>query len=140
MQISTRFSIAVHMLLCAATLSREYKITSEFMSGSVGVNPVVIRRLSSQLKKHGLLEVPPGTGGASLGRPAEEISLYDVYRAMESVGNERLFNIHERPNPVCPVGRSIQSLLHERMREAQLALEDSLKKTTIADLAAQFKK
>lgn len=137
MQISTRFSIAVHILLCAEILNGQYKLTSEFLAASVGANPVVIRRLSAQLKKAGLLRVPPGTGGAGLGRPAGEISLYDVYKAVEAVEENSLFNLHERPNPACVVGRNIETLLNGRLRAAQLALEDSLKETSIADLAAQ---
>lgn len=136
MRISTRFSIAVHMLLCVATLEGQYKVTSDFLAASVGVNPVIIRRLSSRLKKHGLLNVPPGTGGASLGRPAEAITLYDVYRAVGSVDSKRLFSMHERPNPACAVGRSIQPLLNRHMNAAQIALENSLKNTNLAELAA----
>lgn len=140
MQISTRFPIAVHILVCTAALSGEYKMTSEFLALSAGVNPVIIRRLSSQLKKHGLLNVPPGTGGASLARPAAEITLYDVYRAVQSVGGAGLFSMHGRPNPACAIGRNIEALLEGPMNEAQLALENSLKKTTIAELVVEVKK
>ena len=134
MQISTRFSIAVHILLCVTALAGKHKTTSEFLASSVGVNPVMIRKISSQLKKSGLLDVQPGTGGASLGRPAGSISLYDVYRAVESVGNNSLFNMHERPNPACAIGRNIEPLLNTHMENAQKALENSLKNTTIAAL------
>lgn len=140
MQISTRFSVAVHMLLCAVVFKDQHKLTSEFLAGSIGVNPVVIRKLSAQLKKSGLLIIPRGTGGAALGRPAGQISLYDVYLAVEALGGGALFSMHERPNPACPVGRSIETLLRGRMAEAQAALEGSLKKTSIADLAAGLEK
>ena len=139
MQISTRFSISTHMLLCVATLADSYKMTSEFMASSVGVNPVIIRKLSAQLKKHGLLNIPPGTGGATLARPAAEITLYDVYQAVGSVDEKCIFNMHERPNPACVIGRNIEPLLDTHMRAAQQALEDSLKHATIADLAAGIK-
>lgn len=114
-------------------------MTSEFLAASAGVNPVVIRKISSQLKKAGLLNVPPGTGGASLGRPASGISLYDVYHAVESVGQGSLFSMHERTNQACPVGSNIEKLLGAQMEEAQKALENSLKKTSISDLAAELK-
>lgn len=139
MQISTRFSVAVHILLCATTLADKHKMTSDFLAISVGANPVVVRKISSQLKKAGLLEVPPGTGGAKLARPAGEISLYDIYKAVESVGNDGLFSMHERPNPACTVGRSIEKLLGAHMEEAQKALENSLKKTFISELASELR-
>jgi DNA-binding IscR family transcriptional regulator len=137
MQISTRFSIAVHILLCAAVLEDKCKLTSEFLAASAGVNPVVVRKISSQLKKAGLLNVPAGTGGASLARGPEAISLYDVYAAVESVAKNSLFNMHERPNPACAVGRSIEPLLNAHMEEAQKALESSLKNKRLSELAAQ---
>lgn len=127
------------MLLCAATLGNTHKVTGGLMASSAGVNPVVIRRLAASLKKHGLLNILAGSGGASLARPAGEISLYDVYQAVETAEQNKLFNMHERPNPACPVGRGIDSLLGGHMRDAQKALEDSLKKITIADLSTHIK-
>ena len=55
MQISTRFSIAVHTLLCIAYFSPETKVTSAFVAASVNANPVVIRRAFGQLKDGGLI-------------------------------------------------------------------------------------
>ena len=50
MQISSRFTIAVHMLTCMETFKEEYKITSDFLAASINVNPVIIRRILSQLR------------------------------------------------------------------------------------------
>lgn len=54
MQISSRFTIAVHMMTCMETFKEDYKITSDFLASSIHVNPVIIRRLLSQLKEAGL--------------------------------------------------------------------------------------
>lgn len=51
MQISSRFTIAVHILICIETFKNDYKITSDFLASSVNVNAVVIRRLLQQLKR-----------------------------------------------------------------------------------------
>ena len=56
MQISSRFTIAVHALICMETFKDDYKITSEFIASSVNVNPVVIRRILQQLKKAEIVE------------------------------------------------------------------------------------
>ena len=51
MQISSRFTIAVHVLIAIETFKKDHKITSEFLASSANVNPTVIRRLLQQLKK-----------------------------------------------------------------------------------------
>ena len=66
MRISSRFTIAVHVLICIETFKNDYKVTSEFLAASVNVNPVVIRRLLLQLKKAGIVHVLRGSGGADI--------------------------------------------------------------------------
>ncbi len=63
MQISSRFTLAVHILLCLDTFRDQYKVTSEFLAGSTNVHPVMIRKLLGQLKTAGLVEVTRGSGG-----------------------------------------------------------------------------
>ena len=105
MQISSRFTVAVHILLCIAYFDGTLKTTSTFIAGSVGVNPVIVRKTLGQLKAAGLVEVEAGVGGASLARNSADITLLDVFRATESV-NGSLFSFHEHPNLKCPVGRT----------------------------------
>lgn len=140
MQLSTRFSIAVHTLLCicVAARSKRYKATSEFIALSVGVNPVTIRKCLGALKRAGLAEVAAGTGGATLAREPERISLLDIFRAVGMVEEETLFSFHEKPNQACPVGRSITPLLGDCMRHAQQAMEKELAAVSLADLFARL--
>ncbi len=133
MQISTRFSMAVHTLLVIGYFAPEQRATSTFIAKSVNANPVVIRRVLGQLKDAGLVEVEMGLGGATLARDAEQITLLDVYRAVES-SEEHPFNFHEDPNPACPVGRNIHAALDGELDAAQAALENRLAQTTLADL------
>jgi DNA-binding IscR family transcriptional regulator len=65
--------------------------------------------------------------------PAKRISLLDVYRAIDDGGD--VIPMHASPNPKCPVGRNIQSVLESRIDAAQRALEQELAETSIADLA-----
>ena len=83
MQISSRFTIALHMFMCIHIFEKDHKITSDFLAESIHVNPVVIRRLLSQLKAAGLLSVQRGSGGASIAKPLSQITFLDVYRAVE---------------------------------------------------------
>lgn len=64
MQISSRFTMAIHIFACIDTFEKDYKITSDFLAESVNVNPVIIRKLLSQLKGAGLITVKRGSGGA----------------------------------------------------------------------------
>lgn len=137
MQISSRFTIAVHMLVCMETFKDDFKVTSDFLASSVNANPVVIRRILSQLKKANIIEVSRGTGGAVICVPLNTITLLDIFKAVESVGNQNLFHFHENPNTNCPVGRNIHHLLDAPLSSAQQALENELKTTTLEDLMKQ---
>ena len=110
MQISSRFTLAVHILICIDTFKDEYKVTSDFLAGSTNINPVMVRRLLGQLKKAGMIDVMRGTGGAVITKPLNEISFLDIYKAVECVDNGELFHFHENPNPTCPVGRNIHNI------------------------------
>ena len=138
MKITSRFTVAVHTLLVINTFQDKVKTTSEFIASSVNVNPVVIRRIMQSLKAAGMIDVKAGSGGARLARRPEDITLFDVYSAVDSVEGD-LFHFHENPNPACPVGRNIHAVLDVKLQEAQAALENRLKKTTLADLAGQIR-
>lgn len=130
--MNSRFAVAVHILTLLEQSGGE-PVTSEYVAGSVNTNPSLIRRLLSTLAKARLTTSQLGTGGgALLARPAAEITLLDVYRAVD--GGE-LFGMHrEVPNPNCPVGRNIQAELESRFEAATRALEAELSRTTIAEM------
>ena len=139
MQISRRFTVALHIFTCVETFKDQYKITSDFLAGSINTNPVIIRKILTQLKNAGLITVARGTGGVNLTRPLNEISFYDVYEAIEPVENGDLFSFHTSPNPQCPVGRNIHNLLDYKLKAIQLAMEAEMKKYTIEDLSGGMK-
>ena len=134
MQISSRFTIALHIFTCVDVFKDEYKVTSDFLAGSINTNPVVIRKILTQLRNAGLITVARGTGGVTPTRPLSDITFYDVYQAIEPVENGDLFHFHEAPNPECPVGRNIHGLLDGKLRAIQSAMETEMKKYTIADI------
>ena len=140
MQISSRFTIAVHVLIAIETFKDSYKITSDFLASSVNVNPVVIRRLIQQLKKANIITVKRGSGGADIGRPLGDITLLDVYRAVEPVENGELFHFHENPNVKCPVGRNIHNIMDKRLREIQAAMEEKMRSITVEAVVNDAKK
>ena len=82
MQISSRFTIAVHVLIAIETFKNDRKVTSEFLASSANVNPTVIRRLLQQLKKADIVTVKRGSGGADIERPLTEITLLGMNSAL----------------------------------------------------------
>ena len=141
MQITSRFTIAVHVITAIEYFKDMDRVNSEFLAGSVGVNPVIIRTVISKLREAGILKTQRGSSGAQLAKPLDQITFYDVYKAVDSVDKEEgLFHFHEQPNPNCPVGRNIHKAMDEKLKEVQSAMEDKLKKTTIADIAEDIRK
>lgn len=140
MQISSRFTLAVHILTCIDTFKDEYKVTSDFLAGSTNVNPVIVRKILGQLKAAGIVNVARGSGGASIARPLQEITFLDIYRAVECVDHGELFHFHENPNPECPVGRNIHHILDEKLERIQKTMEDELQKITLLDVRKDAEK
>lgn len=138
MQISSRFTIAIHMLACMDVFKEEYKITSDFLASSINVNPVIIRKLLSQLKDAGLIEVKRGPGGATIAKPLEEITFLDVYRAVDCVEENTLFHFHENPNLSCPVGKNIHNILDDKLLRVQNAMERELQSITLAEMKSDL--
>lgn len=140
MQISSRFTIAIHVFACIDVFGKDYKITSDFLAGSINVNPVVIRRLLTQLKAAGLITVARGTGGTAMARPLDEITFYDVYLAVECVEDNKLFHFHDNPSASCPVGRNIHKGLDDKLERVQAAMEREMKSITIKDAKDDIEK
>lgn len=90
------------------------------------------------LKKAGLVDVRPGVGGAVLRKDTDQITLLDVFRAVNAAAEEQLFRIHEKANLNCPVGRNIEEVLQTELRSAQSAMEQRLAQTTLDRLIDQF--
>jgi len=127
-----RFAFAIHILTVLA-YRRGEEVNSDMLAGSVNTNAVVVRRILGALRRAGIIVTQRGTGGgARLGREPEEISLDQVYRAVEGAPS---FGVHpHRPNQRCPVGQRIEEVLGEVFSTAQEALERALKERTLAEM------
>lgn len=135
MQISSRFTIAIHIFACIDTFEKDYKVTSDLIASSVNANPVVIRRILSSLKKSGLIHVQRGTGGGTeIAKPLNQITLYDIFQSVECVDGGELFHFHENPNTKCPVGKNIHNILDDKLSRIQKAMEDEMVSITLKDV------
>lgn len=138
MNVSTRFTVALHILTLLASSSEE-TLTSEYIAASVNTNPVVVRRLLSLLRKAGWTDSKNGKGGGwVLVAKASSITLAEVRKV---VREGSVFSMHNKPpNPACLVGRNIQSALGEVYQRAEQKLEDDLARTNIRDLLLSVQK
>ncbi len=129
MHFSTRFTIALHTLLCIAYF-QDQRTTSEFIAASVGVNAVVIRRILGQLKKAELITTHKD--GARLCKSPEEINLYAVLCAVEE--DQHLFAFHPRPEPKCPVGAHIHEALDLMLYDLDATVKSKLQSYSLSGL------
>ena len=132
MQFSSRLPVAVHILLAIVEFEGKEKTTSAFLAGSVNVNPVIIRNTLGQLKAAGLVTVKAGEGGASLAKEPKDITLLDVFDAVEK--EEALFHFHENPNPECPVGKNVHAVLDNKLFAIREVMREKMKSITLQDL------
>jgi Rrf2 family protein len=135
MSANSRLTIATHAL--AWTASHELLggdwTTSDQIAGSVKTNPVVIRRLMTELVKAGLLQSAHGPGaGWRLSRRPEEITLAQV---AEALGPEPAFAMHRNePSPICPIAQGIRPALAPVFARVDDAIRRELERTTLADV------
>jgi Rrf2 family protein len=131
---SSRFVVAIHALSVLARAAGKGPVCSNMVAQSVHTNPVVIRRLMSELEKARLVRAVAGrSGGFELERTADAITLADVYNAVE---DETIFRMHKiDPLAECPVAAQIGKILSGPLRAAESALSTSLAKTTLRDVA-----
>ncbi|KPU43534.1 putative HTH-type transcriptional regulator YwnA [Oxobacter pfennigii] len=133
MRVSTQFPIAFHALMMIACF-KDTRVTSEMVAGSAGCNAVTIRNIFSKLKKADLLSVKAGTGGTALGKPAEDITLWDIYAAVESDSADEIFKIHSKTSGSCPIGSNVRGLLSPHLDSAVAAMKAELSKVTLGQL------
>ena len=131
---SSRFIVAVHAMSVLARFAGKGPVCSAVVAASVHTNPVVIRRLMTELEKANLVRSVAGrAGGFELNRDASLITLADVYFAVE---DENVFRMHKTdPKSECPVAAQLGKVLSVPLRAAECALHTSLANTSIRDVA-----
>ena len=137
MSTSSRFAVAVHVLTLMAWADDE-PLKSEQVAESVNTNAVVIRRMLCELAESKLVVSQSGAmGGSKLARDPEQITLLDIYQAVERRG---VFSLHRHPpNRHCPVGVNIGTVLNQVLDEVDSAVEGVLANITIGDVVSRLK-
>lgn len=133
MKDNSRFALAVHTLTLLA--EKDMPLPSNFIARSAGVNAVTVRKLVGQLRVAGLVTTQTGpTGGTTLARPADEITLKDAFMAAR---DEDIFGSYpDSPDPQCTVGGNLKPVLQGMLSDAMQTMVDTLERSTIADVLA----
>ncbi len=137
MATNTQFSIAVH-LMAGLGYSAGKEITSAHLAESINASPSFVRRTLAKLSKADLVHTAKGHAGACwLARHPREITLLDIYRAVEAPKTFAIHRYHEMK--ACPVSCKIKSALEGVLGQAQQSFEASLAGITLAKVIAELK-
>ena len=138
MQISIKCSVAVHCLIFIHEAKGIAKVTSNLLAESTGSNPVVIRNILSGLKRAGLITVPRGTGGAELCADPSQITLYQIYAALNPGGVTSIIGIHPCQGRPCPVAQNIRKVLESPYHKIENAVKEAMEEITLQSMIDDF--
>lgn len=134
MKRSSRLSIALHALVHLGA-QPDKALTSAALATCLMTNAVVVRRVLGELREGGIVDASKGpNGGWSLARPADEITLRQVYEAM---GERLLVRTESDPGDKgCAIVRSVDKVMNEFLDDAEALLAARLARTRLSDIAA----
>lgn len=138
MRISTKCSLALHLLIVLEVF-RGKKLTSEILAQSTGSNPVIVRNIMGSLKKAGIIDIQRGAGGANLAIQPENITIWDVYKAVDTTSLEDLVGLHPNPSPICPVGKNIYALLEKPYSTIAKSVKQAMSSCTLKQLLDDYR-
>lgn len=133
---NSRFAISLHILTLLEKAKGEV-LSSDYIAGSININPVLVRKELSNLRNHGFVESKEGkNGGSTLAKSADNISLAAVYSAVKQ--NNLLGVSKNTPNPHCPVGKQINKHLDDLYESTEMVLLKELSGKTLASFSREF--
>lgn len=133
---NTRFATAIHIMTLLAKSPEEW-LTSDWIAGSLNVNPVIVRKELGHLKKYGLIESRQGKdGGTKIAKNADHINIADIYEVVKNT--EVLGKKNQNPNPQCNVGKDINKNLEVLFDETDDLVLQYLKSKSLSEFTSQF--
>lgn len=133
---NTRFATAIHIMTLLAKSPQDW-LTSDWIAGSINVNPVIVRKEISVLREAGLIASRQGKdGGSRLARNAEAISISEIYKAVKNT--EVLGKKNQNPNPACSVGKEINVHLDTLFEETDKLVAGFLGNRSLKEFSEQF--
>lgn len=134
---NTRFATAIHIMTLLAESPQEW-LTSEWLAGSININPVMVRKELSVLREAGLISSRQGKeGGSRLAKNADAIKISEIYLAVKNT--EVLGKKNNNPNPACPVGKEINQHLDALFSETDQLVLNFLGDKSLKEFSDRFK-
>ncbi|MFL9835463.1 Rrf2 family transcriptional regulator [Chryseobacterium terrae] len=134
---NTRFATAIHIMTLLSKFPQEW-VTSDWLAGSINVNPVIVRKEIGVLKEAGLIISRKGKeGGCQLAKNTSEINISEIYSAVKN--SEVLGKKNNNPNPACPVGKNINTHLDQLFNETDLLVCKFLGNKSLKEFTENFK-
>lgn len=133
MQITSKYTVALHTIMAIAYYSDKTKVTSAFLAKSTGADATIIRRILIDLKKAGFVNVRAGVGGATLSKPLSDITMLDIFKTIV-VEEDCMFKFYENPNSECIISENIHEILDGHLSDIQQAMYGKMKEVTLRDL------
>ena len=133
-RINNQFSIGVHVMTALGDHYGE-QVTSGQLTASVRAHESQVRGVLSKLVKAGLVVTSRGRNGfSSLSRPANKISLLEIYNA---VGAPPVFSIHTHPKEkTCRTSCTHNEAMAELLEDTQRAFESRLGQRVLSERVA----
>ncbi|KMQ58582.1 Rrf2 family transcriptional regulator [Chryseobacterium angstadtii] len=133
---NTRFATAIHIMTLLAKSPQEW-LTSEWIAGSINVNPVIVRKELSVLREAGLIVSRQGKeGGTQLSKNADQISISEIYRSVKNTDVLGKKNLN--PNPACSVGKEVNVHLNTLFEETDQLVIQFLGVKSLQEFSDQF--
>jgi len=135
MRGDSRLSRMLHVLIHLGRHAES--MTSETIAKILNTNPVVVRRTMAGLRKRGYVQSEKGHGGGwRLARPLDDISLLDVYDALERP--DLFCLVPSSDHAGCLVEIAVNKALEDARREAEALLLSRFATLTLSDIADSF--
>lgn len=131
MKYSTKLSDSVHTLVLIAVNPLD-DLSSNAIANSIHTNPAYIRQIMSLLRKAGLITSTTGHAKPTLAREPADITLLDIYLAIE--GTKPLLHLDTHTNPECGIGINIQYSLQEYYDAVQNAANREMQRITLQNI------
>lgn len=129
LRISEAATIGLHAMCCLVEAAQEHPVSASTIASELRVSEAHLSKVLQRLGRSSLVSSRRGPGGGFfLARPTDQITLADIYRAVEG----------PLPEGECLLGRSECALgpciLGTLLRDIQVRVTDYLEETTIQDL------
>lgn len=134
-RINNQFSVGVHIMTALGDHHGE-QVTSTHLTASVRAHDSQVRSVLSKLVKAGLVVTSRGRNGfSSLSRPANKISLLEIYKA---VGAPPVFSIHAYPKErTCRTSCTHKQAMVDLLGDTQRAFENRLGQRMLSEMVSK---